>query len=162
MQKANQGKLQPFDASKYRVGIVVADFNADVTEKLLASALAKAKEFKIPAKNISVYHVAGSVEIPVVLKALAETKNYDALVSLAAIIRGDTDHYDYVCKIISEGVLAVMLQTGVPVGFGVLTCDNLQQTENRHHVGAGALAAALQSAKIISTFVHGREQKNRA
>ncbi len=149
MQHARKGNLQSFDASRYRVGIVVADFNADVTGELLASALKKATEFKLPTKNITVCRVAGSVEIPVILKALAETKEYDALVALGAIIRGETDHYDYVAKVVTEGVLAVMMQTGVPVGFGVLTCNNLEQTQSRFGSGGGALSAALHCAKII-------------
>lgn len=148
-QRAQKNNLQPFDASQYRVGIVVADFNADITGELLASALKKAKEFKIPTKNITVCRVAGSVEIPVILKALAETKKYDALVALGVIIRGETDHYDYVAKVVTEGVLAVMMEYGIPVGFGVLTCENIEQTQTRLGSGGGALAAAVQNAKLI-------------
>ncbi len=148
-QRKQIDKIKSFDASKYRIGIVVAQFNSDITEQLLNSALETAKQFKIPAKNITVHRVAGSVEIPVILKMLAETKKYNALAALGAIIRGETDHYDYVAKIVSEGVLRVMLDYGVPVGFGVLTCENVKQAQVRVHSGAGALAAALQCAKII-------------
>lgn len=149
-QRKQTGKLKPFDASRYRVGIVVAQFNADITEKLLASALSEAKKFKVPAKNISVYRVAGSVEIPVVLKALSETKKYDALVALGVIIRGETDHYDYVAKIVTEGIIEVMIDDEpMPVGFGILTCENVKQAQARVGSGAGALAAALQTAKTI-------------
>lgn len=156
MQKANKGTLPPFDASSYKVAIVVAQFNADITGQLLSSALAGAKQFRLPEKNVTVYRVAGSVEMPVVLKALAETKKYNALVALGTIIRGDTDHYDYVAKIVTEGVLAVMMQTGVPVGFGVLTCDTEKQARARGEFGAGALAAALQSARAMSEIADAK------
>ena len=149
--------LQPFNASKYRVGIVVAQFNADITEKLLASALKAAKQFKMPVKNITVHRVAGSVEIPVVLKAMAETEKFDALVALGAIIRGETDHYDYVAKIVTDGVLEVMIDDQpIPVGFGVLTCNNVAQARSRVGSGAGALSAALHTARIILKIRNGR------
>ena len=156
MQRTNRGALEVFDASNYRIAIVVAQFNADITEQLLASAQAGAKQFKIPAKNIVVYRVAGSVEIPAVLKALAATKKFDALVALGAIIRGETDHYDYVAKIVTEGVLAVMMESGLPIGFGVLTCNNIAQAKVRVSSGAGAVAAVLRSAKIIREVRNGK------
>ncbi len=149
MHNAQQGKDNLFDASKYRIGIVVAEFNKDITEQLLASALQEAERFHIPAKNIKVFHVPGSVEIPVILRALAKSKKYDGLVALGAIIRGETDHYAYVANIVSQGILEVMMSMGVPVGFGVLTCENMAQATARIGSGKGALVAALQSAKII-------------
>jgi 6,7-dimethyl-8-ribityllumazine synthase len=151
MSQRNQAhKLQPFNASKYRIGIVVAQFNADITEQLLESALGEAKKFKIPRNRIMIHRVAGSVEIPVVLKALAQTKKYDALIALGAIIRGETDHYEYVAKMVTEGILEVMIDDKpMPVGFGILTCENLTQAKARLASGAGALAAALQSAQIV-------------
>ncbi len=146
--KKNMPKV--FSAAKYRVGIVVAQFNNDITEELLVSALETAKEFSVLAKNITVHRVAGCAEIPVILKALAETKKYDALVALGAIIRGQTDHYDYIAKIVTEGVLEVMIDDEpIPVGFGVLTCDNRKQAVARIHSGGEALAAALHCTKII-------------
>lgn len=149
-QRKQRNTLQPFNASAYRVGIVVAQFNTDITEKLLASALAQAKVFKIPAKRISVYRVAGSVEIPVVLHALAHTKKFDALVALGAVIRGQTDHYEYVLKLLTEGITEVMLEDdGIPVGFGVLTCNTLAQAKARTGSGGAALVAALHNANIL-------------
>lgn len=155
-QRKQENKLAPFNASRYRVGIVVAQFNADITEKLLAAALAEAQRYHIPKKNITVHHVAGSVEMPVVLRALARTKKYNALVALGAIVRGETAHFEYVAKIVSEGVLAVMMENeGMPVGFGVLTCETVRQAEKRMSVGAGALAAAVHNARILDTIRHG-------
>ena len=144
-------EFELFDASTFKIGIVVGMFNDEITSKLLESAKEMCVRYFIPEENISVYHVAGCVEIPVILNALAE-KKYDCLVALGAIIRGDTPHFDYVAKIVSEGVLRVMLDHTVPVGFGVLTCENIEQTRIRTHTGGAAVEAALQSAKILTTI----------
>jgi 6,7-dimethyl-8-ribityllumazine synthase len=156
-QRIQENSLQPFDASAYRVGIVVAQFNADITEKLLESALAEAKRYKIPEKNITIHRAAGSVEIPLILEALATSPapgggRYDVLVALGAVVRGETDHYTYVAKIVTEGVFAVMLKHKIPVGFGILTCETVTQAKARLNTGAGALAAALQSAKVVKSI----------
>jgi 6,7-dimethyl-8-ribityllumazine synthase len=142
-------EFEVFNASAYRIGIVVGMFNDEITEKLLESAKEMCVQYSIPEENISVYRVAGCVEIPVILKNLAE-KKYDCLVALGVIIRGDTPHFEYVAKIVSEGVLRVMMDYGIPVGFGILTCENIEQARIRIHTGGGAVEAALQSAKIIS------------
>jgi 6,7-dimethyl-8-ribityllumazine synthase len=156
MQNANKGVSKAFDASTYRVGIVVAQFNADITDQMLASALAATKDFKLNEKKITIHRVAGSVEIPVTLRALAATNRYDALIALGAVIRGETDHYDYVVKIVTEGVLSVMMQFGIPVGFGVLTCNNLKQAQARVNSGKGALEAALHCAKEIRAISNAK------
>lgn len=153
MQKALRGNRTAFNAATYRLGIVVAEFNADITEKLLASALAEAKRHMLPARSVTVHRVAGSVEIPVVLKALAETGTYDALVALGAIVRGETDHYQHVASLVTGGILEVMLDDApTPVGFGVLTCDTKAQALARVKSGAGAVAAALGAAREIKNI----------
>ena len=148
-QEVQKGEFEIFDASAYRVGIVSAQFNRDVTDGLLTSALETAEKYGISREKIRVFRVPGSVEIPVILKGLAESKNYDALVALGAVVRGETDHYDYVAKIVSEGVLRVMLDSGIPVGFGVLTCNMKEQALTRAHSGGEAMAAALHSLRIL-------------
>ncbi len=159
MQKVLKANFKSFDAKKYRVGIVVAQFNRDVTEGLLKSVEKKLAEYRVPKKNITICPVAGSVEMPVVLKAFAETGKYDCLVALGAVIRGDTAHFDYVCKIVSEGILRVMMDYGVPVGFGVLTMENKEQALVRFHVGGEAVEAALQTARTIKGIkVNEREE----
>ncbi|MDE2031106.1 MAG: 6,7-dimethyl-8-ribityllumazine synthase [Patescibacteria group bacterium] len=150
-QNIAKREFEIFNAKSYHVGIVVGAFNYEVTDKLLESAVEMCHKYSIPDDNIKIYHVAGSVEIPVILKALAGEK-YDCLVALGAIIRGDTPHFDYVAKIVSEGVLQVMMTSGIPVGFGVLTCENIEQAQARLHTGGGAVEAALQSAKIIKNL----------
>lgn len=147
-----KAQFEKFDAKKYRVGIVVAQFNKDVTEELLQSAEAKLKEYGVPMNKIRIHRVAGGVEIPVVLAALAKTKKFDCLVALGTVIRGDTPHFEYVCKVVSEGVLRVMLDYTIPVGFGVLTLENKEQAMKRFHVGGEAVEAALQSARIIKSI----------
>lgn len=150
MQHASLGSFKKFNVKRYRIGIVAAQFNRDVTEELFKSAEKKLTEYRVPQKNITVCLVAGSVEIPVVLKALAETGKYDCLVALGAVIRGDTPHFEYVCKIVSEGTLRVMLDHTIPVGFGVLTLEKKEQAGGRFHVGGEAVEAALQVARTVN------------
>lgn len=149
MHQAERSQFEKFDASNYKVGIVVALFNSDITMALLNQALEMLKNYKVKADNIYFCKVAGSIEIPLILKTLAETKKYDCLIALGAVIRGETAHFDYVCKIVSEGVLKVMLDYGIPIGFGILTTNTLQQAQARIDAGAAAVEAALQSANII-------------
>lgn len=157
MKNAKLGKFEQFSASKYRVGIVVAEFNADITTGLLLEALRMLNKYGVSEQNIKIIKVPGSVEIPVVLKALAEKKTgkgkgrgeYDCLIALGAVIRGDTAHFDYVCKMVSEGILRVMMDYNLPVGFGILTVENKKQALARFEIGGWAAEAALQSANII-------------
>ena len=151
MQKAQKGELKIFDASQYKIGIVTAQFNYDITKKLLENALACAQKYHVAQANISIFRVAGSIEIPLVIKKLAERKKYDCLVALGAIIRGETAHFEYVAKMVSEGVLRVMLDYGVPIGFGILTCDNKEQALARVDCGASATEAAIQLAKTMKS-----------
>lgn len=152
MQKVKKGKFKIFDASGYQVGIVVAQFNHNITEQMLKQAVKKLKKYGVNQENISIHRVAGSVEIPLILKKLATSQKYDCLVALGAVIRGETAHFEYVAKIVSEGVLRVMLDYQVSIGFGILTTENHEQAQARIHVGAEAAEAALQSAKIINSM----------
>jgi 6,7-dimethyl-8-ribityllumazine synthase len=92
--------------------------------------------------------VAGAVEIPFALQVLAKTGNYDCLVALGCVIRGETPHFDYVCNMAQQGALQVSLNHNVPVGFGVLTLNGEAQARARRHVGAEAVAAALELARL--------------
>ena len=115
------------DAQGLAVAIIVARFNAPVTEKLLAGAQEALQEAK--AERVDVFHVPGAFELPFAAARLVE--DYDAIVALGAVIRGDTPHFDYVCSEAARGIQQVMLETGVPVSFGVLTTDTLEQAEAR-------------------------------
>lgn len=131
-----------------KVGIVRAFFNSQITEQLLKSALEKLAESKISKKDIKIIEVPGSMEIPYALQKLAETKKYDCLIALGCVIRGETPHFDYVCKTAQEGVLRVSLDYQIPIGFGVLTVNNIQQAKVRKNLGAGAAAAALELTQL--------------
>ena len=152
MLNANTGQFEPFDASDFRVSIAVSQFNSDITGQLLDSALDALEQYSVPSSNIKVVEVSGSIELPVILQSLAQTKKYDCLIALGAVIRGETTHYDYVCKIVSEGILRVQLDHSIPIGFGILTCENEAQARARISSGSGAAEAALISARIRKTI----------
>jgi len=133
-----------FDGSKKKTAIVVARWNGEITGGLLKSALLMLKKNKLKGKNIRVVSVAGSVELPFALHKLAKSGKYDFLVALGCVVFGDTPHFDYVCKMAQEGVLEVMLEDDIPVGFGVLTVDNIKQARERIHVGGEAALAGLE------------------
>ena len=140
------------DGSKQKGCIVVARWNGSITKKLLESALVALKKSKMLERNIRVIHVAGSVEIPFALHKIALSGKYDFLVALGCIIRGETPHFDYVAKMVTEGVLRVGLDYKIPIGFGVITADNEEQTKARLHLGRGAVIAAIHSAKEIKNL----------
>lgn len=152
MQITHTQKSPVFYAGKYRVGIVVSEFNLDISQQLLTSTLSELERFQVLKNNIKICRAAGCVEIPVLLKALAQTKKYDCLIALGCVIRGATTHYDYVCKIVSEGLLRITLDFTIPIGFGVLTVENKKQALERIALGAGAVAAALGAAKEIKAL----------
>jgi len=149
MQSSKRGNLGTFDAHDWKVGIVVAEFNTDITGQLLESALKRAEDYGLSRDEINVVHVAGAMEIPLALQHLAASGRYRALLAIGCVILGDTPHFDYVCKFATEGILRVQLDHRVPVGFGVLTCNNKEQAEARAGLGSEHLDAALQLAKVL-------------
>jgi 6,7-dimethyl-8-ribityllumazine synthase len=114
---------------------------------MLKGALKTLKENKVRGGNIKIVYVPGSFEIPLACQRLARLKKYDALVAIGCIIKGETDHFYYICNEASRGIMDVMLKCGVPIGFGVLTCLNLKQAEirsrGRENKGREAAEAAL-------------------
>lgn len=149
MQKANQADFTAFDAHTWRLGIVVAQFNTDITDQLLQSALQRASDYKVPSSKIEVIKVAGAVEIPQVLQQMAKSGKYDVLLAIGCVIEGETAHFDYVCKFVTEGVLAVQLKYNMPIGFGVLACRNHNQAEARAKLGGEHLDAVMHQAKVL-------------
>ncbi|NCX94309.1 MAG: 6,7-dimethyl-8-ribityllumazine synthase [Gammaproteobacteria bacterium] len=132
-----------------RLAIVVSEFNSTVTEALLKGALAQAKTHHIAEKNMVVFKVPGAVEIPLMAQQIAKRSSVDAIVCLGAVIQGETNHYDYVCDIVTQGCLRVMLDCEIPVIFGVLTTQTDEQAEARAggrmgNKGAEAVDAAMQ------------------
>ncbi|MBX7104298.1 MAG: 6,7-dimethyl-8-ribityllumazine synthase [Gemmataceae bacterium] len=137
-----------------RYAIVAARFNAEVVDKLLSGAREAFAQLNVPESHVDVRRVPGAFELPLVAKVLAETGRYAAVVCLGAVIRGDTDHYDYVCQAATQGILRVGLDTGIPVIFGVLTCDTDEQAAARTggahgNKGADAARAAFDTVAVI-------------
>lgn len=147
----NAGKFERFDAGYFRVGIVVAQFNSHFTEPMLEGARKVLAEYQVQEENIKIIRVAGSIETPVALQALAE-KGFDCLVAIGAIIKGETAHFDYVAKVVTDGVLRVGLDYKIPVGFGVITAFTEEQAASRIHHGQDAMVAALHLAKEIKSI----------
>lgn len=132
-----------------KIGVVVAEFNREVTSKLEEGALEYLKEKGLKQKDIVLVHVPGAFEIPLIAKALFKTKKIDAVIALGAVIRGETTHYDYVCQAVERGCTQVQLEYVKPVVFGVLTTENEEQAFDRvggkhGHKGRDAAETALR------------------
>lgn len=134
MMKTFEGKLT---ADKIRIGIVAARFNEFITSKLLSGAMDGLLRHDIPEEDIHVAWVPGAFEIPLIASKMAKSGKYDAVICLGAVIRGSTTHYDYVCNEVSKGIASVSLDSGIPVMFGVLTTENIEQAIERAGTKAG-------------------------
>lgn len=138
--------------SGHRFAVVVSRFNSLVTERLLSGALAAFARHGVAEGGVDVAWVPGAVEIPVVAKHLAQSGAYGAVVTLGAVVRGDTSHYDHVCQAVTSGVSRVALDTGVPVIFGVLTTDTIEQALERAGTKAGnkGFDSALAALEMVT------------
>ena len=132
--KVYEGSLLPKDV---RIGIVVARFNEFITNKLLGGAVDTLKRHGVADEAIDVAWVPGSFEIPLIAKKMADSGKYDAVICLGAIIRGSTTHYDLVCNEAAKGVAQVSLSSNIPVMFGIITTENLEQAIDRAGAKAG-------------------------
>ena len=142
------------NASKLKVAIVCARFNEFITSKLLGGAVDCLTRHDINPTNIDEVWVPGAFEIPLAALALAESKKYDAVICLGAVIRGSTSHYDYVCSETAKGVSHVSLKTHVPTIFGVLTTNTIEQAIERAGTKAGnkgwdCAMAAIEMANLM-------------
>jgi 6,7-dimethyl-8-ribityllumazine synthase len=122
--KTYQGKLQ---AKGLKIGIVVSRFNQFISERLLEGALDALQKLGAEDADISIYRVPGSFEVPIIAKKLAKDKKVDGIVCLGALIRGDTPHFDFLSAEITKGLAQVAMEEGVPVAFGILTVDTVEQ-----------------------------------
>jgi 6,7-dimethyl-8-ribityllumazine synthase len=144
-----QLKWQPggeHDAAGLRFAVVVARFNSEITEKLLASARRALDQAK--ASDAEIFYVPGAFELPLAAKMLAHTHCYHAIIALGAVIRGGTPHFDYVAGEAARGLQQVALETGLPVAFGVLTTDTREQAEARVEKGFDAAMTAIEMARF--------------
>jgi len=144
----------PVDAAGLRVAVVAARYNEEIVEQLVAGALAAWQSAGGMAGTLRVEHVPGAFELPLAVQALARSGRWDALVALGCVIRGDTAHFEFVAGECARGVQRVMLDTGVPVSFGVLTTENVAQARERaapgaQNKGAEALHTALTMARLL-------------
>ena len=132
--KSFEGKLI---AQNIRVGIVAARFNEFITSRRLGGAMDALLRHDVSEDDVHVAWVPGAFEIPLVASKMAKSGKYDAVICLGAVIRGSTSHYDYVCNEVSKGIAAVSLESGIPVLFGVLTTENIEQAIERAGTKAG-------------------------
>lgn len=152
MPKILEGKLT---AQGLNFAIVVSRFNSLVTQRLLDGALDALRRHGAGENNITIAWTPGSFELPLVAKKFASSGNYHAVICLGCIIRGDTPHFEYVASETAKGIAQVMLETGVPVVFGVVTADNLEQALERAGAKAGnrgfdAAMTAMEMANLLS------------
>jgi 6,7-dimethyl-8-ribityllumazine synthase len=149
--KIYEGKLL---AQDLRFGIIVSRFNDFICDRLLGGALDALKRSGAEDKNIDVFKVPGAFEIPLIAKKVAATGRFDAVICLGAVIRGSTPHFDYVANEVSKGIASVSLDATIPISFGVLTTDTLEQAIERAGSKAGnkgwdAAMAAIEMANLM-------------
>jgi 6,7-dimethyl-8-ribityllumazine synthase len=147
-----EGNLYASDNDKYC--IVVSRFNDFIGNKLLEGAVDTFKRLNVKEENIDVVYVPGAFEIPLSAKIAASSGKYGAIVALGAIIKGSTDHYDYVCGELSKGIASVSLESKIPVLFGVLTCDTIEQAIERAGTKAGNKGSdcARSAIEMVNLF----------
>lgn len=146
-----------FNGKGLRIGIVVGRFNEFITSKLVGGAVDVLKRNDVNDEDIDIAWVPGAFEIPLITKKMAESEKYDAILTLGAVIKGATPHFDYVCAEVSKGVAQISLQTGLPVMFGVLTTNNIEEAIERAGTKAGNKGAdvafgALEMIDLIKNI----------
>lgn len=141
-------------AKDVKIGIVASRFNEFIVSKLIGGALDGLKRHDVPEENIDLAWVPGAFEIPLLAKKMAMTGSYDAIICLGAVIRGATTHYDYVCAEVSKGIAHVSLESDIPVAFGVITTENIEQAIERAGSKAGnkgydCALSAIETVNLI-------------
>ena len=143
-----------FDGRDVKIAIVAGRFNEFITSKLVGGALDVLRRNDVSEENIDIAWVPGAFEIPLIAKKLANTQKYDAIITLGAIIKGSTPHFDYVCSEVSKGVAQISLQSELPEIFGVLTTNNIEEAIERAgtkagNKGADAAFSAIEMINLI-------------
>ena len=153
MQNANQGEAANLDGSRLSIAIVQARFNADITGKLAEACLAELAELGVEPGNIRLVMVPGALEVPVALQALADTEDFDALIALGCIIRGETYHFELVAHESGAGVSRVALDNTLPVANAILTVENEAQAWARaEDKGRDAARVAVEMANLLDAL----------
>lgn len=153
MQRKNYDKkITLSDGSKLRIGVVVSEFNGDITENMLKGAMEVLSEAGVKKRNISVLRVPGSFEIPYGCLKLLESGKKDALIALGCVIKGETSHDQYITYAATNGIMNIITEYKIPIGFGIITTDNIRQAKARSsgktNKGREAAIAALEVALI--------------
>jgi 6,7-dimethyl-8-ribityllumazine synthase len=148
-----QGKLQ---AKGFKIAVVVSRFNSFLTERLLEGALDALNKLGAEPADIAVYKVPGSFEIPVVVKKIARAKKADGVVCLGALVRGDTPHFDFLSAEVTKGIAQISLEDGLPISFGVLTVDTIEQGIERAGTKSGnkgwdSVLSLVETLNLIKT-----------
>ena len=146
-----------FNGKGVKIGIVAGRFNEFITSKLVGGAVDVLKRNDVNDENIDIAWVPGAFEIPLITKKMAESKKYDAIITLGAVIKGSTPHFDYVCAEVSKGVAQISLQTGLPIMFGVLTTNNIEEAIERAgtkvgNKGSDVAFGALEMIDLIKNI----------
>jgi len=138
------------DGKRRSVAIVAARFNGEITNRLLQSALDELDDAGVRLESVTIMPVPGAFELPLAAMALAKTRRYACIVALGCVVRGETPHFEYVASEAASGLQLAALETGVPVAFGVLTVDTVEQAEARVEKGAEAARTALEMADAFA------------
>ena len=151
MPRTIEGQM---NASKLRIAIIAARFNYFVVDRLISGAVDHRARHGMDPDHAVISRGPGAFEVPVVCKKVAESRKFDGIVALGAVIRGSTPHFDYVCSEAAKGIAQVSLSTETPIGFGLLTCDNLEQAIERAGVkngnkGVDAASAMLETFRVM-------------
>ena len=151
MANVIEGKL---DASGLKVGLAISRFNSFISERLLEGSIDALLRHGAEESNLDVVRVPGAFELPLVTKKMVESGKYDAVICLGAVIRGATPHFDYVSAEVTKGIASVSLEAGVPVAFGVLTTDNIEQAVERAGSKSGnkGFEAAVTVIEMVNLF----------
>ncbi len=151
MTKQIEGNL---NATGLKVGLLVSRFNSFISDRLLEGAIDALVRHGADQKNLTVVRVPGAFELPVAAKKMVETGKFDAVVCLGAVIRGATPHFDYVSAEVSKGIASVSLDSGIPIAFGVLTTDNIEQAVERAGTKSGnkGFEAAVSAIEMVNLF----------
>ena len=150
--RLSTGRRPELDGTGLRIAFACGRFNDAITEELLQRATARLHDLGLATGMVDQVWAPGAFELPLVAKALAETGDYDAVITLGAVIRGGTPHFEYVAGECAAGVQRVGLDTGVPVVFGVLTVDTVEQAEERFDKGAESAETAVEMAQLLRSI----------
>src|SRR5277367_3285311 len=168
--KVRLGDSGGLDAARLHFGIIVSEFNSFITDRLLAGALDAFASAGARKQQLEIVRVPGAFELPIAAKKLAATGRFDSLVCIGCVLRGETSHYDYVCSETARGIQLAQLDTGVPIGFCVLTCDTREQALARageksgnkgYEVAIGAIEMARLTRKFSTKAAATRTRKPR-